>query len=84
MMSMLGINFWSDRIKGRAFSLKLAAALAMERLLVGLHCQEEIDYLFLKELKISYRMCRVTPSSENAATTASISTQFRSNFSRSF
>jgi len=46
---MPGINFWSVRIKGRAFSLKLAAALAMERLLVGLHCQEEVDYLFLEE-----------------------------------
>ena len=49
VMSMPGINFWSVRIKGRAFSLKLAAALAMERLLVGLHCQEEVDYLFLEE-----------------------------------
>ena len=41
--------FWSVRIKGRAFSLKPAAVLAMERLLVGLHCQEKVDNLFLEE-----------------------------------
>jgi hypothetical protein len=46
---MPGINSWLIRIRRRAFSLKLAAALAMERLLVGLHCQEEVDYLFLEE-----------------------------------
>jgi len=46
---MPGINYWLVRIKWRAFSLKLAEALAMERLLVGLHCQEEVDYLFLEE-----------------------------------